>query len=90
MSLQRLITICMSHICSQMRSNYLGSCQSFLPKIYSRLMQIAPHLIFLDYAVAIENETDFIEGYIIVLEHHADALVHIQPNLAICERACCT
>ena len=56
---------------------YLGSCQSFLPKIYGGLVQVSPHLVLLNDAVAVEDETNFVEGYVIVLEHHADALVHI-------------
>lgn len=64
-------------MCSQMQGIYLDSCQSFLPKIYGGLVQVSPHFVLLNDAVAVEDETNFVEGYVIVLEHHADALVHI-------------
>lgn len=52
-------------------------------------MQVAPHLVVLYDAVAIKDESHFIEGYIIVLEDDADSLMHIEPDLAIGERAFC-
>ena len=68
---------------------YLGSSKSLLAKIDGRAVQVAPHLVVLYDTVAIKDEPHFIEGDVIVLEDDADPLMHIEPHLAVGERAFC-
>ena len=53
-------------------------------------MQVAPHLVVLYDAIAVKDQPHLVEGDVIVFEDHADALMHIQSNLAVCERGLCT
>ena len=68
---------------------YLGPSKGFLPKINCRAMQIAPHLVVLYDAVAIKDEPNLIEGYVMVLENNTDIHMNIGSNLAVGQCALC-
>ena len=46
---------------------YLGPSQGFLAQINGGAVQVAPHLVVLNDAIAIKDEPHFVEGDVIVL-----------------------